>query len=111
MQRRSILNRRCFDEVSEGAYYINGENFTASSKLEINEEVVEDTIYLSSTLLMVRDVTLEDGDSLAVAQQSNSPTHRVLSRTNVITYDAPIPEPDGTKGPSLIPQPSVTAAQ
>ena len=103
------------DEVSEGAYYINGENFTASSKLEINEEVVEDTIYLSSTLLMVRDVTLEDGDSLAVAQQSNSPTHRVLSRTNVITYDAPIPEPDeepdGTKGPSLIPQPSVTAAQ
>lgn len=103
------------DEVSEGTYYINGENFTASSKLEINEEVVEDTIYLSSTLLMVRDVTLEDGDTLAVAQQSNSPTHRVLSRTNVITYDAPIPEPDeepdGTKGPSLIPQPSVTAAQ
>lgn len=80
------------DEMTGGTYYISGENFTASSKLEINKELVEDTIYISPTLLMVRDVTLEDGDSLTVAQQSNSPTHRVLSRTAAIVYKAPVRE-------------------
>ncbi|MGI6012302.1 MAG: sulfatase-like hydrolase/transferase [Ruminococcus sp.] len=80
------------DEMSDGTYYIRGANFTASSKLEINKELVEDTIYISPTLLMVRDVTLEDGDSLTVAQQSNSSTHRVLSRTDAITYEAPAAE-------------------
>ncbi|MGI6006591.1 MAG: sulfatase-like hydrolase/transferase [Ruminococcus sp.] len=80
------------NRMTDGTYYISGTNFTASSKLEINRELVEDTIYISPTLLMVRDVVLEDGDSLTVAQQSNSSTHRVLSRTDELIYEETVPD-------------------
>ena len=51
---------------------------------------------------MVQGLELEDGDEIAVAQQSNSPTKKVLSRTDKVIYDAPdepeVPEPAGSEG-------------
>ena len=49
---------------------------------------------------MVREVEIADGDVLDVAQQSNSSTRRVLSRTGTITYEEPkadgaLPPEDG----------------
>ncbi|MCH1984291.1 LTA synthase family protein [Ruminococcus sp. OA3] len=76
-------------KLSDGTYYITGENFTASSKLEINEDLIEDTYFIGPNTLMVREVEITDGDVLDVAQQSNSSTHRVLSRTGTITYEEP----------------------
>lgn len=91
-------------EVSEGTYSITGENFTASSRLEINGELVEDTIMISNNLLMVHDVELKDGDEVDVAQQSNSSTKRVLSRTESQIYRRPVtvtptPTPTDTQAP------------
>lgn len=74
--------------IDDTSYYVYGENFTASSRLEINEELAE-TTYLGPTQLLVRDVTLEDGDLVDVATQSNSSTRRVLSRTDSYYYYAP----------------------
>lgn len=84
------------EEIAAGSYYITGSNFTASSKLEINKEVVEDTIFISPSLLLVREVEIKDGDSITIAQQSNSSTHKVLTRTDAMIYDIPEPEPSVT---------------
>lgn len=74
------------EKVSVDTWYVTGENFTASSKLEVNKEVLEDTYYISPTLLMLRDLELADGDEIRVVQQSNSSTHKVLSGTESIIY-------------------------
>ena len=54
---------------------------------------------------MVHSLTLEDGDQITIAQQSNSSTKKVLTRTEPTTYEAPkvettptpTPNPDSTK--------------
>lgn len=84
-------------EIQPGTWYVSGENFTASSYLEVNGELA-DTSLLSPTMLLVRELTLEDGDEICVAQQSNSPTHRVLSRTESKIYYAPPQENTGGAG-------------
>lgn len=95
---------------ADGGYSITGENFTASSKLEVNGELVEDTIFISPTLLMVRDVEIKEGDKVDVAQQSNSSTRRVLSRTAAEIYRLPavfpMPLPQDTQVP--VPDPTET---
>lgn len=89
------------EPVGENSYFVYGENFTASSRLEVNGELKE-TKYLSTTQLLVQDLELEDGDEVDVATQSNSPTKKVLSRTGVQIYHAPeaevTPEPASTPG-------------
>lgn len=89
------------EPVGENSYFVYGENFTASSRLEVNGELKE-TKYLSTTQLLVQGLELEDGDELDVATQSNSPTKKVLSRTGVQIYHAPeaevTPEPASTPG-------------
>ena len=85
--------------VGVNSYFIYGENFTASSRLEVNGEMKE-TKYLSTTQLLVQDLELEEGDKLDVATQSNSPTKKVLSRTREQVYHVPeveiTPEPAAT---------------
>ncbi|MDD3339157.1 MAG: LTA synthase family protein [Lachnospiraceae bacterium] len=73
------------EPVVSGTYYINGKNFTQSSKVEINEEIV-DTTFVNSERLMITDATIENHDWIDVAQQSNSSTAKVLSRTNSLIY-------------------------
>lgn len=75
--------------VGNGTYYVYGENFTQSSRLEINKELVEDTIFIDANTLMVNDVEITIGDNLDVAQQSNSSTARVLTRSEKIVYQVP----------------------
>lgn len=73
------------ERVSEGNYYIYGENFTASSRLEINKEI-QDTKYITTKQLLVQNLELKDGDQISVATQSNSSTQKVLSRTEIFVY-------------------------
>lgn len=73
------------ERVSEGNYYIYGENFTASSRLEINKEIQE-TKYITTKQLLVQNLELKDGDQISVATQSNSSTQKVLSRTEIFVY-------------------------
>lgn len=91
------------EPAGENSYFVNGENFTASSRLEVNKELME-TRFISPTQLLVQNLELEDGDVLDVAIQSNSSTKKVLSRTETQVYDAPeatpTPEPAGTPDPA-----------
>jgi len=82
------------------SYFVYGENFTASSRLEVNGELI-DTKYISPTRLLVQNLELEDGAELDVATQSNSSTKKVLSRTDVQIYQAP--EPKVTPEPEVSP--------
>ena len=109
----------------EDTWYFYGENFTASSRVEVNEEI-QDTVYVSPSILLVHSLTLEDGDQITIAQQSNSSTKKVLTRTEPMTYEAPevtatptpTPNPDSTKtdvtqenaNTSTAPQDELTAA-
>lgn len=75
--------------IGEKMYYIYGENFTQSSKLEVNGELAEDTIFVDSNTLLVKGIELAIGDTLDVAQQSNSSTAKVLSRSESLIYQIP----------------------
>lgn len=86
------------------SYSITGSNFTASSKVEVNGELLENTIFCGPSLLMIHDVELQAGDQIAVAQQSNSSTRRVLSRTEAKAYLEPAICPT----PTITPVPEVT---
>ena len=73
------------ERVSENEFLVHGDHFSASSRLEVNEEVV-DTRYINEQLLWVEGVELKEGDLLSVATQSNSSTKKVLSRTESQIY-------------------------
>lgn len=81
------LNR--IEMVGQDMYYIYGENFTQSSKLRIDGELVENTEFLDSGTLFVREADLSSGDWVDVAQQSNSSTAKVLSHSNTLVYRVP----------------------
>ena len=97
--------KRC-EELKCGdiGIFVYDENFTASSRVEVNEEI-QDTVYVSPSILMVHSLTLEDGDQITIAQQSNSSTKKVLTRTEPMMYEepktvstpTPMPNPDSTK--------------
>lgn len=95
------------EQVGENSYYVYGENFTASSRLEVNKELKE-TKFLSTTQLLVQDLELEEGDELDVATQSNSSTKKVLSRTDTQIYH--VPEPEATPEPAAAPDADVSDA-
>ena len=113
------------EKSGEDTWYFYGENFTASSRVEVNEEI-QDTVYVSPSILMVHSLTLEDGDQITIAQQSNSSTKKVLTRTEPMMYEepktvstpTPTPNPDSTKtdvtqenaNTSTAPQDELTAA-
>lgn len=81
-----------FDRIEpagENSYFVYGENFTASSRLEVNGELM-DTKFISPTQLLVQELELEDGAELDVATQSNSSSKKVLSRTDSQIYYAPV---------------------
>jgi phosphoglycerol transferase MdoB-like AlkP superfamily enzyme len=73
------------EPVGSGGYYITGENFTQSCKLQINDKAVE-TTYIDSTRLYVREAELKNGDWVNVAVQANSSSHMTLSTSNTLIY-------------------------
>lgn len=94
--------------MGNDTWYFIGENFTASSRVEVNGDM-KDTIFLDNNTLMVNDLKLEDGDLVTIAQQSNSSTKKVLSRTDpwvcqmtmtIAPSVSPDPETQGTETPS-----------
>lgn len=95
------------EQVGEMEYFVRGENFTASSRLEVNGEL-QNTTFLNPGELLVADVELKEGDEIAVATQSNSSTKKVLSRTEIHIYQAPTASPSVTPDPmgSVTPEPT-----
>ena len=94
------------ENMGNNTWYFYGENFTASSRVEVNGEMM-DTIFLNNSTLMVNDLELHDGDQVTIAQQSNSSTKKVLSRTDpwicqttVTLTPSVTPEADGTETPA-----------
>ncbi|MCI5650541.1 MAG: LTA synthase family protein [Fusicatenibacter sp.] len=90
-------------ETGNGDVYFYGQNFTESSRVEVNEEMKE-TIFLGTDTLLVRDLEIKDGDSITIAQQSNSSTKKVLTRSDPLIYrkvaeatPTPTPNPDPTQ--------------
>ena len=77
------------EKISDGRYYITGENFTQSAYVEVNGELLDAT-YISPTTLLLNDVELKDGDEVDVAIRSNSSTRKVLTRTDTIIYKVPV---------------------
>lgn len=75
--------------VGQDMYYIYGENFTQSSKLRVEGELIEDTEFIDSGTLFVRAADISAGDWLDVAQQSNSSTAKVLTHSNTLVYRVP----------------------
>ncbi|MGN0398757.1 MAG: LTA synthase family protein [Blautia sp.] len=73
------------EKISDGRYYVTGENFTQSAYVEINGELVDST-FISPTTLLLSDVELKDGDEIDVAIRSNSSTRKVLTRTESQIY-------------------------
>ena len=77
------------EPVSANSYYVTGTNFTQSAFVEINGELVE-TTFIDPRTLLLKDVELKDGDEVDVAIRSNSPTKKVLTRTEPIIYRIPV---------------------
>lgn len=76
------------EKIFEGQYYIKGANFTQSSFLEVNKELVK-VAFINERTLLALDVELNDGDKVDVATRSNSSTHKVLTRTDKYIYHKP----------------------
>ena len=72
-------------QMSEESYYIKGGNYTQSCKVEVNGELVE-TTYLDPNTLLVQGLSLQEGDKINVAVQSNSSTAKIFTRSNKRIY-------------------------
>ena len=73
-------------KLANGTYYIDGTNFTQSCKVVIDGELDKDTIYVNDHTLMVNNKELNENSMIQVAVQSNSSTHKVLSKTYAYQY-------------------------
>lgn len=79
-------------KVSNTSYYINGQNFTQSSRVLVDGEMVT-TIYVDSKTLLIEDALVEPDSEFVVATQSNSSTHRILSKSAVYPEPEEVPLP------------------
>ncbi len=106
---------------ADGIYYVYGENFTQSCKLQVNNEVV-DTTYLDSGKLLIKGVQLKSGDWIKVIVQANSSSHMTLSSSNTLVYGVgklidntlvtptPTPTPEAEEETDANAQPEAEAA-
>ncbi|MBQ7501034.1 MAG: sulfatase-like hydrolase/transferase [Clostridia bacterium] len=83
-----------FSYKEDGTLIVSGTNFTESSKIFINEDVIEDTVWAGDNLVYARGVTLKDGDVITVKQYTT--TGRKLSKTEPFTYYEPVAETEET---------------
>ncbi|MBR2258394.1 MAG: LTA synthase family protein [Blautia sp.] len=65
---------------SDNTYYVRGSNFTPSCQVQINGEWY-DTVYISTTVLLIRNKALDDFDRISVVVRSNSSTRKALSKS------------------------------
>ena len=88
-----------FKELSDQMYYIYGDNFTKSCKVFIDGDQA-DTTWISQNILLVQNTDIKDWSEIQVGVQSNSSTHKILSRT--LKYQKE-PEPTASPGASATP--------
>lgn len=67
---------------NNGELYVYGSNFTESSKVSINDKIM-DTIYVNESTLRIVDSTINNLDSLKVNQMKG---HTILSSTDEFIY-------------------------
>lgn len=73
-------------ESSSQGFFVNGEGFTAASRVFINGNKA-DTVYISDNSLLVEDKSLEEGDEITVAQISTD--FRKLAQTEPYVVSVP----------------------
>lgn len=76
---------RVTPSLLEGSWYVAGVNFTQSCKVQVAGELKE-TTFVDSRTLLVRDTEIRDGQKVSVAVQSNSSTHKILTKSNTLVY-------------------------
>ncbi|MCC6095057.1 MAG: LTA synthase family protein, partial [Eubacterium sp.] len=64
----------------DSVYYIYGKNFTAASRLMVNDKMIQKTVFVNSGLLLVNGVDIADTDQISIAQKSNT-SNEILSST------------------------------
>lgn len=74
--------------ISEGLYYVSGENFTQSSRVLVNGEEYP-TLYRSNERLIVTDLVMDEESEVTVGQMSNSGSGKFLSYCEPYTYHPP----------------------
>lgn len=74
------------ETLNDGSLYVHGHNFTQSCKVVIDDEMVDDTVYVDNKTLLVRGANLKDDSVIKVEVQSNSSTHRPLTYSNEYDY-------------------------
>ncbi|MDD3220512.1 MAG: sulfatase-like hydrolase/transferase [Lachnospiraceae bacterium] len=72
-------------DITEGVYYIKGENFTPSTVVQLNGEEIT-SAYINSSTLLVQEQDFQEGDWISVAIKSNSSSARILQQENIIVY-------------------------
>ena len=77
----TISALQAYDDV----IFISGENFTKSSYVFVND-LRCNTVYISDTMLLAKDVALENQSTVYVAQLSDGST--LLSSSNSLLYDS-----------------------
>lgn len=73
-------------KASEDIYYFRGEGFTAFSRVELDGELREDTVYVGTDMLMLQGVSLKEGEQVRIAQVADGQEDMVLSRSRGIRY-------------------------
>lgn len=73
-------------KASEDIYYFRGEGFTAFSRVELDGELREDTVYVGTDMLMLQGVSLKEGEQVRIAQVADGQENLVLSRSKGIRY-------------------------
>lgn len=84
---KDIIVTDAYEE--DGNIYIKGQNFTNSSKVNINNSDLT-TVYIDPNTLMVEGETLEDQDKIRVKQVTV--TDHTLSKSEVFEYTKPVDE-------------------
>ena len=89
---------RVTPSLYEGQWYVAGQNFTQSCRVQVGGDLVE-TTYVDNRTLLVRDTEIRDGQKVSVAVQSNSSTHKILTKSNTLVYGVgwlvdQVPEPE-----------------
>ena len=72
---------------ADGSYYLYGENFTKSSVVFVDDKET-DAIFQNNRMLVLGDVTLEEGAVIQVKQISDSAEKEVMATTGLYAYES-----------------------
>ncbi|MGN0361427.1 MAG: LTA synthase family protein [Bilifractor sp.] len=76
----SVSRVRKVGTDEDSIYYIYGQNFTAASRLMVNDKMINKTVFVNNGLLLVNGLDIADTDQISIAQKSNT-SNEILSST------------------------------